>query len=254
MPARSGSPSPFRRLLGFPDMLVLAQALTFPPFPSPFVISRRVHVSQDQPTWIDPSPLTRVNKIRAKLLDGVRNFSHTARKCCGNRPATFLAVHRGQRLDPPLGSWNNSFSVRTQCSRKQPLDPFSRKIRQIAGDDQIPSRARCGQSGGDSCQRPAAGSVWSAPGLQVVRYRAQPELRVSTGRSNNCDLDDEWFEQSSCMQNQRNAAEIEKPLVPAHARAGATRKNEPSDLAIAFHDCLAILRQRVKLAQRSGGL
>src|SRR4029077_2496410 len=155
---------------------------------------------------------------------------------------TFLAVHRGQRLDAPLGPWNNSFSARTQCARKQPLDPFCRKIRQIAGDDQIPSRASCGQRGGDSCQRPAAGSVWSAPGLHVVRYRAQPELRVSTGMSDNCDLDDEWFEQSSCMQDQRNAAEIKQSLVAAHARAGAPRKNKPSDLAIAFHNCLAILR------------
>jgi hypothetical protein len=235
-------------------MLVLAQALACPPSPSPFVISRRVHVFQDQPARIDPSPLTRVNKIHAKLLDGVRNFSHPARKCSGNRPAAFAAVHRGQRLDPALGSWNDSFTARTRCARKQPLEPFCRKIRQIAGDDQIPARVRCSQSGDDSCERSTAESVRSAPGLHVVGYRAQPEFRVSAGRSDNCDFGDEWFEQSSCMQDQRNAAEIEKPLVAAHARAGASRKNEPSDLAIAFHECPAILRPRAELAQRSGGL
>jgi hypothetical protein len=235
-------------------MLVLAQALGRPPLQRLFVISGRVHVSQDQPARIDPSPLTRVNKIHAQLLDGVRNFSHTARKCSGNRPATFAAVHRGQRLDPALGSWNDSFTARTQCARKQPVKPFCRKVWQVAGDDQIPARVRCSQSGGDSRQWSTPRYILPALGLRVVRYRTQPKLRVSTGMSDNRDLRDEWIEQSSCMQDQRNAAEIKQSLVAAHARARAPRKNEPSDLAIAFHDCPAILRPRAELAQRSGGL
>ena len=245
---------PFRRPLGLPDMLAFAQTLGRPPFQRLFVISGRVHVSQDQPVRIDPSPLTRVNKIHAKLLDGIGNLSHTVRKCGGNRRTTFAAVYRGQRFDPAPGSWNNSFTPRTQCARKQPLEPFCRKVRQIAGDDQIPARARCGQSSGDSCQRPAAGSVQPAPGLRVVRYRAQPEFRVSAKRSDNCDFGDKWFEQSRRVKDQWNAAEFEKSLVAAHARAGAARKNEPSDLAIAFHDCPAILRPHAELAQRSGEL
>jgi hypothetical protein len=56
------------------------------------------------------------------------------------------------------------------------------------------------------------------------------------------------------VKDQRDAAEIEQPLVAPHARAGAARKNEPSDLAIAFHDRPAILRPHAELAQRSGEL
>ncbi len=40
----------------------------------------------------------------------------------------------------------------------------------------------------------------------------------------------------------------------AHARAGAPCKDGASDLAIAPHDCPAILRLRSGLAQRFGGL
>jgi hypothetical protein len=234
-------------------MLVLAQALGRPPLQRLFVISGRVHVSQNRPARIDPSPLTRVNKIHAKLLDGVRNFSHPARKCSGNRPATLAAVHRGQWLDSVLRSWNYNVSARTRRTREQPVKPFCRKIRQIAGDDQIPTRARCGQGGGDSCQRSAIGSVRPALRLRVVRYCAQSEFRVSARRSDNCDFGDEWFEQSGRVKDQWNAAEIEKPLVAPHARAGAPRKDEASNLAIAFHNRPAILRLCSGLAQRFGG-
>jgi len=254
MPARSGSPFPFRRPPGFPDMLVLAQAPGRPPLQGLFVISRRVHVSQDPPVRIDPSPLTRVNKIHAKLLDGVRDFSHPACKCSGNRPATFPAVHRGQRLDPAHSSWNHSFTARAQRPRKQPLEPFCRKVRQIARDDQIPARARCSQSGGNSCQWSTPRYTLPARGLRVVRDFAQSQLCVFTGRSDHRDLGDQRFEQSGRVKDQRNAAEIEKSLVAPHAQAGPARKNEPSDLAIAFHDCSAILRPPAELAQHSGGL
>ena len=245
---------PFRRPLELPDMLVLPQTLGRPPLQRLFVISGRIHVSQDQPVRIDPSPLTRVNKIRAKLLDGVGNFSHTARKRIGNRRTTFAAVYCGQRFDPALGSWNNSFTARTQCARKQPLEPFGRKIRQIAGDDQIPTRARCGQSGGDSCQWSTPRYTLPALGLRVVSDFAQSQLCVFAGRSDNRDLGVKRFEQSRRVKAQRNAAEIEQSLVAAHARAGAARKNEPSDLVITFHDCPAILRPHAELAQRSGEL
>jgi hypothetical protein len=54
------------------------------------------------------------------------------------------------------------------------------------------------------------------------------------------------------VKNQRDAAEIEKSLVAAHARAGATCKNKSGDLAIALHGYPAILRRRAELAQSSG--
>jgi hypothetical protein len=43
-----------------------------------------------------------------------------------------------------------------------------------------------------------------------------------------------------CVQDQRCAAEIEKPFVAAHARASAPGKNEPSDLGVALHACCQV--------------
>jgi hypothetical protein len=235
-------------------MLVLTQTPGRPPLPRLFVISGRVHVSQYHFTRIDPSPFARTDKVHAKFLHCVGNFSHAARQCSGNSGTAFVAVHRGQRLDPALGLWNHTFAARTQRTRKQPVQPFCRKVWQVAGDDQIPARVRCCQSGGDSRQRPTPGSIRPALSLRVVRYRVQSELRVSTGRSDNCDFGDEWFEQSGCMKDQRDAPEIEKSLVAAHARTGAPRKNEASDLVITLHHCQSILRPHSGLAQRSGGL
>jgi hypothetical protein len=62
------------------------------------------------------------------------------------------------------------------------------------------------------------------------------------------------------VKNQGDAAEIEKSLVVAHSRAGATCKNKSGDLAIALHGYTAtrlhgytaILRRRAELAQSSG--
>ena len=235
-------------------MFVLAQSLGRPPLPRLFVISGCVHVSQYHFTWIDPSPFARIDKVHAKFLHRVGNFSYATLECGGNRRAAIAAVHRGQRLDPALGSWNDSFTARTQRTRKQPVEPFCRKIRQVAGDDQIPRRASCGQRGGDSRERPTTESVRHALDLHVISDHMQSEPRVSTWRSDNCDFSDKWLEQSRSMKNQRNAAEIEKSLVAAHARTGAPSKNEPSDLAIALHDCPAILRLRAGLAQRCGEL
>jgi len=90
--------------------------------------------------------------------------------------------------------------------------------------------------------------------LGFIRYRAQAELGISIGRSNYRYLSDDWLEQSGRVNDQRDAAKIEKPFVPAHARAGAPRKNEAGDLAISLHQFPAILRSYVRLAQRPGGL
>jgi hypothetical protein len=64
---------------------------------------------------------------------------------------------------------------------------------------------------------------------------------------------EETQEQPSRVNDQREAAEIEKSFVAAHARAGAPRKNKVSDLAITIHHSQGILRPRSGLAQRSGG-
>lgn len=235
-------------------MVVCAQTLDRPPVPRLFVIFGRVHVSQDQFARIDLAPLARVDKVHVNLLNGVGNFAHTARQRSGNRRTAFAAVHPGQRFDPALGSWNDGLLARAQRTRKQPVEPFCRKVRQVAGDDQIPPRVRGGQRGGDSGQRPLAELIRSALSLRVVRYGVQSERCVFAGRSDNCDLDDEWFKQSGCVENQRDAVEIEKSLIATHTRTGAPRKNEASDLAITLHDCAVILRLRSGLAQRHGEL
>ena len=235
-------------------MLCPARSCGRPPLTCLFVISGCIHVSQNQPAWIEAAPLARVDELHAKLFNGVRNLSHALRQRRSNQFTAFAAVHRGQWLDPVLGSWNDSFAARTQRARKQPVEPFCRKVRQVAGHDQIPARLRCGQSGGDSCKRSAARSVRPATRLRLVCYRAQAELRVLAGRSNNCDFGDERLEQAGHANDQRVAPEIEKSFVAAHARAGAPRKNEASDLAITIHHCQSILRPRSGLAQRSGGL
>jgi hypothetical protein len=56
------------------------------------------------------------------------------------------------------------------------------------------------------------------------------------------------------MEDQRDAAKIEKSFIATHTQAGASRKNEASDLALALRGCPAILRLRAELAQRFGGL
>jgi hypothetical protein len=235
-------------------MLHLARSCGRPPLTRLFIISGCIHVSQDQPARFEAAPLVRVDELYAKLFNGVRDLSHTLRQCRSNQLTAFATVHRGQWLDPVLGSWNDSFAAPTQRARKQPVEPFRRKVRQVAGNDQIPARLRSGQCSGDPCQGSAARSVWPALGLCLVRYRAQAELGVSTGRSNNCDFGDERPEQPGGVNDQRVATEIEKSFVAAHARAGAPRKNEASDLAMTIHYSQAILRPCVGLAQRSGGL
>jgi hypothetical protein len=196
------------------------------------------------------TPFARIYKFNTKLHDCVRNFSYTPVERIRNRRTTFSAVHSGQRLYSVLGPWNDGLSARFERTGKQPVQPFRRKIRQVAGNNQIPARVRCGQSGRDSCQRSVAGTVRPALGLRFVRYRAQSELPVSLGGSDNCDFGDERLEQSGRVNDQRVTPEIEKTLVATHARAGAPRKNKPSDLAIALHRRPAILRLSVGLAQR----
>jgi hypothetical protein len=235
-------------------MFAIAQSLGRPPLPRLFVISGRVHVSQNHRARIDRSPLTRVNMYHPKLFDGIGNFSYATLECGGNRRAALAAVHRSQRLDPALGLWNDSFAARTQRTRKQPVEPFCREIRQIAGDDQIPRRASCGQRSGDSRERSTSESIRPALALHVISDHMQSEPRVSIWRSDNCDFSDKWLEQSRSVKNQGNVGEIEKSLVAAHARTGASSENKASDLAIALHDCPAILRLSAGLAQRYGEL
>jgi len=235
-------------------MLCLAQSCGSPPLTCLFVISGCIHVSQNQPARIEVAPLARVDELHAKLFNGVRDLSHALRQRRSNHLTGFAAVHRRQRLDPLIGSWDDSFAVRMPRARKHPVEPFRRKVRQVAGDDQIPAAARCGQSGGDPCQRSVAGSVRPALGLHLVSYCPQAELRVSAGRSDNRNFGDERLEQPRRMNDQRIAPEIEKSFVAAHARARAPRKNEASDLVITNHHCQSILRPRSGLAQRSGGL
>jgi len=234
-------------------MLLRAQTLGRPPLQRLLIISRRVHVFQNQPVLIDRAPLSSINKIHAKLLNGVGNFSHTPLERGGNRRGTLMPINRGQRLDPARGSWNDGFTARTQGARKQPVEPFFRKIRQVAGDDQIPSRARFSQSGGDSCERSRPKTICPELSLRIVSNSAQSELPISDRRSDDCDFTDERFEQSGGVKDQRDAVEIEKPLVAAHARTGAPRENEAGDLTMARHDCPPILRLRSQLAQGHGG-
>ena len=221
-----------------------------------FVISRRVHVSQDQSTRLDPAPLARVDKFHAKFRDSVGNLSHSPRQRGRNRRKTFAAIYGGQRLDPAHGSWNDGLPVRPERTRKQPVEPFCRKVRQVAGDDQIPARmCRC-QSGGDSGHRPIPEYIRPIESLRAVhvRDRVQSERCVSAWRSDNRDLGDEWLQQAGCMEDQWDAAKIEQSLVAAHGRTGAPCKNEAGDLGIARHDQLAILRLHAQLPQRSGEL
>src|SRR5467141_1152535 len=235
-------------------MVVCAQTCGRPPIPRLLVVSWRVHVFQDQFAWLDLAPLVWVDNIHVKFFDGVRNFSHAPRQCGSNRRTTFAAVHSSQRLDSALRPWNDGLAARPERTRKQPVEPFYRKVRQVACNDQIPARVRCGQGGGDSRQRPTPESIRPVLSLRIVRDCAQSQLRVFIRRSDNCYPGDDWLEQSSHMQNHWDAPEIEESLVAAHARAGASRKNESSDLAIAFHDCPLILRLPLGLAQSSGGL
>jgi hypothetical protein len=91
-------------------------------------------------------------------------------------------------------------------------------------------------------------------GLRLIRYRAQADLCISSGRSNYCNLGDKGLEQSSRVNDQWDTAKIEKPLVAAHARADTPRKNKASDLAISLHQCPVILRPWLGLSQPPGGL
>src|SRR6202171_362614 len=164
-------------------MVVCYQTHARPPVPRHFIISRRVHIFQNQFGRIDPAPITWVYKIATKLLNRLRNFSHAPRQRGSNRLTTFAAVYCGQRLDPSVGSWNDGLPTRAQGTRKQPVEPFRRKVRQVAGENQIPSRESCGQCSGNSCQRPTPECSRPALCQRIVSDCAQSELRVSTRRS-----------------------------------------------------------------------
>jgi len=218
-------------------VLVCSQMLESPPFPRLCIIFGLVHTPQNPTTRIHMAPLARIDEVHAKLLDCFRHFSHSPRECSGNRCAAFAAIHRGQWFDPTFCSWNDDLAARAQRTRKQPFEPFRRKVWQVAGDDQIPLRMRCGQRGGDSCQRPTPGVIRSAmsPRVVLVRNCVKSERSVSAGRSDDCHLGDEKLEQSGRVEQQWDAAEIEECLILTHARTGAPCKNEACDLTISFH-------------------
>src|SRR5258706_3609590 len=231
-------------------MLISGQTRGCPPGPRLLVISGRIHVFQHQAVWINPSQPSRVDMIHTKPLDADGKFPHAPRESSGNSRSAFAAIDCRQRLDSALGPRNDGYSTRTQRTRKQPVDPFRRKVWQVAGENQIPWRARRAQSGGDSCERSISRAIHPALNFHAVSNRMQSEVRVSTGRSDDRYLGNERLDQSHGMNYQPNAAEVEQSLVAPHARAGASSKNKSSDLAITLHDGPAILRLRAELAQR----
>lgn len=235
-------------------MLASTQPPGLPPSARLFVIVRGIHVSQDQFAGFDLAPLGRINKVQAKPLDGVRDFPDASCQRRLDRLSAFAMVHGGQGFDSSLGSGNDGIGVRSQRTRNQPVEPFLGKIGEIAGDDQVPTHVRRRQSGGDSRKRPKRAFARFAPSLSVsVRDCAQSERGVSRRGSDNCDLRDEWCQQSGRVHNQWYAAEIEELFIAPHARAGAPCKNEPCDLAMTLHGSPAILRPRRNVAQMPGG-
>ncbi len=229
--------------------MAFAQSLDAPPFPRLVIVSRRVHIFQDQRAWIEPAPFALVNNVHAKLSDHVGNFSRAPRKCGGDSRATFTAVNRGERLEPARGSRNDDLTARLNRSREQPLEPRCGKIRQVTRNDQVPWHSRCGQGGCDSRQRPTPNSLRSSVSSALIRHRTQSHRCKSAERPNHCYFGNERLDQASGVNDKRNAAKIEKAFVPPHARACAARKNKGSDLAAAFHNRPTILRPDPKLAQ-----
>jgi hypothetical protein len=207
---------------GASDMLSFSQTPGRPPLLRLFVISRRVHVSQGQFARIDAAPLARVDKIHAKLLDSVGNFSHPPRQCGSNRRAAFAAVHRGQRLDSSLGSRNDGFALRERIARESSQSSHCAE-RYGRSQATIKFQRECvaARAVAIPARGPSLGAFRSAlsPSVAVCDY-VQSERRISAGRSHNRDLRDERLEQSSGVKDQRDAVKIEKSLVAAHARTG----------------------------------
>ena len=160
-------------------MLLLAQSRSGPPLQGLFVISRRVHVFQNQSARIKFPPLARVNMLDAKLVDRVGNFAHTPREGGRKFHPAFSVVDCSQRLDSAVGPRNDCLAARAQRPRKQPVKPFCGKIRHVAGEDQIPRRTRRAQSGDDSRERSISTYIRPALSFHLIRDHAQPELRVS---------------------------------------------------------------------------
>src|SRR4029077_12010175 len=243
---------PLRRSQEILEGMAFVHSPDAPPFPRLFIVSRRIHVFQDQRARIEPPPFALVNHVHAKLFDYVGNFSRAPRESGCDGPATFTAINGGQRLKPAPGLWNDDLPARANRSREQPVEPRSGKIRQVTRDDQIPGRARCSQGGSDSRQRPAPNSLRSSVSSVMIRNRTQSERRISARRPDHCYAGNERLDQLSHLYDKRNTAKIEKAFVPPHARAFAARKNKGSDLAAAFHNRRTILRPDPRLAQSNG--
>lgn len=83
-------------------MHYLARSCGRPPLTCLFVISRCIHVSQNQPARIEAAPLARVDQRHAKLFNGLRDLSDALPERRSNQITAFAAVHRSQWLDPVL--------------------------------------------------------------------------------------------------------------------------------------------------------
>jgi len=236
-------------------MVVSAQTCGRPPIPRLLVVSWRVHVFQDQFARLDLVPFARVNEVHAKFLDGVRNF-RTPRAS-----AAAIAAPHSRRYTAASGSIPRSVlgmtaSPRDSSARESSQSShFCRKVRQgrRRRSNSSASALRSGrrrflpEAHARVC--PARPEPARRPRLRTIRAsRIYWEIRqlllgATIGSSNR-----------AICRISGDAPEIEESLIATHARAGASRKNESSDIAIAFHDCPLILRLRMGLAQPSGGL
>jgi|HubBroStandDraft_3_1064219.scaffolds.fasta_scaffold38360_2 hypothetical protein len=81
-------------------MHYLARSCGRPPLTCLFVISRWIHVSQNQPARIEAAPLARVDQRHAKFFIGLRDLSGALLERRSNQITAFVAVHRSWWLDP----------------------------------------------------------------------------------------------------------------------------------------------------------
>jgi hypothetical protein len=230
------------RLPDFICAFAFVQPLGAPPFPRLVIVFGRVHIFQDQRAWIEPAPFALVGDVHLKLFDHVGNFSRAAGESGRDGRAAFAPVNRGERLESAHGLRNDDLPSRADRPREQPFEPRSGKVRKVARDDQVPRQTRCSQGGRNPCQRPAPNSLRSSARSILIRNRAQSHRCIPAGRPYHGYAGNERVDHASRMNDQRNAAKIEKAFVLPHARACAARKNKGSDLAAAFHNRPAILR------------
>ena len=227
MPARTGSPDPLRQPSAPLDRFACARMIGCPPLFRLFVIPGLIHVSQNQAARIDSAPLTRVDKVHTKFLDRVGHFSHAPRQRSRNRRT------HSRRYTAASGSIPRSVCGMTAspCERSARESSQSSHSAERYGRSQATIKFQGNCVAARAAEIPARGprrahSVRPERARRFHPYRVQSKGRVSVRRSDHCNLGGDEFEQSCRVKNQRGAAEIKKPLVAAHARAGAPSKNE----------------------------